>query len=119
MFQRTSTYLLVKVLILKNGFLLFIPNIKFQYTLLLNIGFKRYIHFLQYDFFAGKWPADEEKLAQWYRLLDYLELRLKKRPYLAGDKVKKIIILQSIRFFLRIGSLKIGIVLRVFQNTTL
>ncbi|KAM3959420.1 glutathione S-transferase E14 [Aphomia sociella] len=39
------------------------------------------------EYFAGKWPADEEKVKQWYLLLDYLEDRLKKYTWLGGEKL--------------------------------
>ncbi|XP_059046599.1 glutathione S-transferase E14-like [Achroia grisella] len=39
------------------------------------------------EYFTGKWPADEEKVKDWYRLLDYLDNRLSERTWLAGDKV--------------------------------
>ncbi|XP_053614947.1 glutathione S-transferase 1-like isoform X2 [Plodia interpunctella] len=39
------------------------------------------------EYFTGKWPADENKVKDWYRALDYLEHRLKEHNWLAGDRV--------------------------------
>lgn len=41
----------------------------------------------QTDFFAGKWPASETNLTNWYVGLDYLENRLCKQKWLSSDKV--------------------------------
>ncbi|KAI5636533.1 glutathione S-transferase 1-like isoform X1 [Phthorimaea operculella] len=38
-------------------------------------------------YFAGKFPVDEEKLQQWYAMLDYLNNILTKNKWLAGDKM--------------------------------
>ncbi|XP_031765891.1 glutathione S-transferase 1-like isoform X2 [Galleria mellonella] len=39
------------------------------------------------EYFTGKWPADEQKVKNWYRLLDHLDGRLKTRTWLAGEKL--------------------------------
>ncbi|XP_032519766.2 glutathione S-transferase E14-like isoform X2 [Danaus plexippus] len=38
-------------------------------------------------FFAGNWPPTEVKMEEWNKALDYLEHRLKKTSWLAGEKM--------------------------------
>uniref|UniRef100_A0A2A4JU40 Glutathione S-transferase n=1 Tax=Heliothis virescens TaxID=7102 RepID=A0A2A4JU40_HELVI len=40
------------------------------------------------DFFAGKWPADERKVKNWYLSLDHLEHTLGTQKWLTGDKIR-------------------------------
>ncbi|XP_075981432.1 glutathione S-transferase 1-like [Anticarsia gemmatalis] len=40
------------------------------------------------DFFAGKWPADENKLTKWYDAMDYLEKKLDAHKFLTGHEVR-------------------------------
>ncbi|KAJ8717579.1 hypothetical protein PYW07_005509 [Mythimna separata] len=40
------------------------------------------------EYFAGKWPADEVKVNNWYSALDYLELKLRDQKWLTGDKMR-------------------------------
>ncbi|KOB78695.1 Glutathione S-transferase [Operophtera brumata] len=39
------------------------------------------------DLFAGKWPASDTNLANWYACLAYLEHRLSRLEWLSGDKM--------------------------------
>ncbi|XP_047031133.1 glutathione S-transferase 1-like isoform X2 [Helicoverpa zea] len=40
------------------------------------------------EYFAGKWPADEAKVKNWYLSLDHLEHTLGTQKWLTGDKIR-------------------------------